>query len=94
MTDNKADALKIGKEIAKNQQSELTILGKDGKIQNKNGYGNDPFPPKDNKHGLMIDISKQSVKIDCPECKRSISVTIKQVAHEALVKSNKAYTST
>lgn len=49
-TDNKADALKIGKEIAKNQQSELTILGKDGKIQNKNSYGNDPFPPKDNKH--------------------------------------------
>ena len=34
-TDNKADALKIGKEIAKNQQSELTFLGKDGKIQNK-----------------------------------------------------------
>ncbi|PKP49152.1 MAG: hypothetical protein CVT92_15450 [Bacteroidetes bacterium HGW-Bacteroidetes-1] len=49
-TDNKADALKIGKEIAKNQQSELTILGKDGKIQNKNSYGSDPFPPKDNKH--------------------------------------------
>lgn len=49
-TENKADALKIGKEIAKNQQSELTILGKDGKIQNKNSYGNDPFPPKDNKH--------------------------------------------
>ncbi len=34
----------------------------------------------------MIDISKQSVKIDCPECKRSISVTIKQVANDALVK--------
>ncbi|MBL7885071.1 MAG: DUF2188 domain-containing protein [Bacteroidia bacterium] len=49
-TDNKADALKIGKEIAKNQQSELTILGKDGKIQNKNSYGNDPFPPRDKKH--------------------------------------------
>jgi hypothetical protein len=49
-TCNKADALKIGKEIAKNQQSELNILGKDGKIQNKNSYRNDPFPPKDNKH--------------------------------------------
>ena len=49
-TDTKADALKIGKEIAKNQQSELTILGKDGKIQNKNSYGNDPFPPRDKKH--------------------------------------------
>lgn len=47
-TDTKVDALKIGKKIAKNQQ--LTILGKDGKIQNKNSYGNDPFPPKDNKH--------------------------------------------
>jgi hypothetical protein len=34
----------------------------------------------------MIDISKQSVKIDCPKCKRSISVTIKQVADEVLVK--------
>lgn len=33
----------------------------------------------------MIDISKQTLKIDCPECKRSISVTIKQVADEALV---------
>lgn len=49
-TDTKADALKIGKEIAKNQKSELTILGKDGKIQNKNSYGNDPFPHKDQKY--------------------------------------------
>lgn len=48
-TDNKADALKIGTTIAKNQQSELTILKKDGKIQNKNSYGNDPFPPRDKK---------------------------------------------
>ncbi|MBK7682270.1 MAG: DUF2188 domain-containing protein [Bacteroidetes bacterium] len=49
-TETKADALKIGKEIAKNQQSELTILGKDGKIQNKSSFGNDPLPSKDNKH--------------------------------------------
>ena len=49
-TETKAEALKIGPNIAKNQQSELTILGKDGKIQNKNSYGNDPFPPKDKKH--------------------------------------------
>lgn len=36
----------------------------------------------------MIDISKESVKLDCPECKRSMSVTIKQVADEALIKCN------
>jgi len=49
-TDTKAEALKLGTSIAKNQQSELTILKKDGKIQNKNSFGNDPNPPKDKKH--------------------------------------------
>jgi len=49
-TDTKAEALKIGTSIAKNQQSELTILKKDGKIQNKNSFGNDLNPPKDKKY--------------------------------------------
>ncbi len=49
-TDTKAEALKLGTQIAKNQQSELTILKRDGKIQNKNSFGNDPFPPRDKKH--------------------------------------------
>lgn len=48
-TETKAEAVKIATSIAKNQHSELTILGGDGKIQNKNSYGNDPFPPKDKK---------------------------------------------
>ncbi|MEN9326205.1 MAG: hypothetical protein RI943_626 [Bacteroidota bacterium] len=34
----------------------------------------------------MIDISKQSVKLKCPECMRSVSLTIKQVADEELIK--------
>ena len=49
-TDTKAEALKLGTQIAKNQQSELTILKKNGRIQNKNSFGNDPFPPRDKKH--------------------------------------------
>ena len=36
----------------------------------------------------MIDISKQTVKVDCPECNRAISVTLKQIANEALIKCN------
>lgn len=36
----------------------------------------------------MIDISKQRVKVECPECNRSINVTLKQVANEALIKCN------
>lgn len=46
VTKTKAEAIRIGKEIAKNQKSELIIHGKDGKIQEKNSYGNDLFPPK------------------------------------------------
>ncbi|MEG0737490.1 MAG: DUF2188 domain-containing protein [Longicatena sp.] len=32
--------------IARNQQSELVILGADGKIRQKDSYGNDPYPPR------------------------------------------------
>lgn len=49
ITKTKLEALAIGINIAKNQQSELIILGKNGKIQNKNSYGSDPYPPKDRK---------------------------------------------
>jgi len=34
----------------------------------------------------MIDISKQTVNLNCPNCKRSITVSLKQVADEATVK--------
>lgn len=49
-TNTKKEAIEKGKEIAKNQQSELVIHGKDGKIQDKDSYGNDPNPPKDTKN--------------------------------------------
>jgi len=44
------DAIGTAKGIAKNQNSEVVIHGKDGKIRDKDSYGNDPFPPKDTKH--------------------------------------------
>ena len=45
----KKEAIEVAKEIAKNQKSELIIHGKDGKIQDKDSYGNDPIPPRDTK---------------------------------------------
>ncbi|MCB4792782.1 MAG: DUF2188 domain-containing protein [Elusimicrobia bacterium] len=43
-------AIDAGKPIAKANQSELLIQGRDGKIVNRNTYGpNDPCPPKDKK---------------------------------------------
>ncbi|MBZ0202361.1 MAG: DUF2188 domain-containing protein [Ignavibacteria bacterium] len=50
ITDTKNKALIIARGIARNNKSELIIHGKDGKIMDKDSYGNDPYPPKDKKH--------------------------------------------
>ncbi|WP_350431742.1 DUF2188 domain-containing protein [Shewanella sp. H8] len=40
------EAIQWAKGVAQNQKSELYIHGKDGKIREKNSYGNDDYPPK------------------------------------------------
>jgi len=40
------EAIKIAREIAINQQSELIVHGKNGQIREKNSYGNDPIKTK------------------------------------------------
>lgn len=46
ITDNQRDAIRVAREIAKNQSSELTVYGKDGKIREKSSYAKDSHPPK------------------------------------------------
>ena len=46
ITKTKKEAIKIAIEICKIEKSELLIHGKNGKIQNKNSYGNDPIETK------------------------------------------------
>lgn len=41
-----AEAVDRATEIARNQQSEVLIHGRDGRIRERNSYGNDPFPPR------------------------------------------------
>ena len=36
--------------VAKQNKAEVVIHGRDGKIRDKDSYGNDPNPPKDNVH--------------------------------------------
>lgn len=48
--DRKQDAVDYAKSIAKNQQSELIIQKRNGVIQSKDSYGNDPCPPKDSEY--------------------------------------------
>ena len=50
ITEKQRDAITIARGIAKNNKSEIVIHGKDGRIRDKDSYGNDPHPPKDRKH--------------------------------------------
>ncbi|WP_046656927.1 DUF2188 domain-containing protein [Lysobacter capsici] len=48
--DRKADALDVGRDLARKDEVELVIHGQDGNIQDSDSYGNDPHPPRDEKH--------------------------------------------
>lgn len=39
-------AISRAREIARNQQAEMFIHGRNGRIRERNTYGNDPFPPE------------------------------------------------
>jgi len=46
VTRTQEQAIDRGREIAKNQEAELLIHGKNGRIRDRDSYGNDPYPPK------------------------------------------------
>ena len=39
------EAIEAARDIAKREHTELYIHGSDGRIRERNSYGNDPFPP-------------------------------------------------
>lgn len=44
--DTQKEAISRGKELAKNQGTELYVHGKDGRIRERSTFGKDPAPPK------------------------------------------------
>ena len=40
------EAIEKARDLARNQQTELYIHGRDGRIRERNSYGSDPLPPK------------------------------------------------
>ena len=44
-TETQAEAIAVAREIARNQESELFIHGMNGRIRERDSYGNDPYPP-------------------------------------------------
>lgn len=45
-TSTQKEAIDIGREISRNQESELVIHRPDGTIRDKDSHGHDPYPPK------------------------------------------------
>lgn len=45
-TETQKEAIDIARNIAINNQSELIIHRADGRIRQKDSFGNDPYPPK------------------------------------------------
>lgn len=43
-------AIEKAETIARKQQTELIVRGRDGVIRSKDSFGNDPLPPKDKEH--------------------------------------------
>jgi hypothetical protein len=48
--DTQREALDAGRDIARNNKSELVIHDRQNRIRDKDSFGNDPAPPKDRKH--------------------------------------------
>lgn len=44
--DTQAEAETKGRELARADKVEFLLHGRDGKIRLRDGYGNDPFPPR------------------------------------------------
>lgn len=44
------EAEQRARELARRDGTEVVIHGKDGKIRDRDSYGQDPCPPKDRKH--------------------------------------------
>lgn len=50
VTNTQKQAIDVARQIAKNQHVEVVIHKRDGTIRDKDSYGKDPNPLKDEKH--------------------------------------------
>jgi hypothetical protein len=48
--DRKADAEQFGRDLARRDEVNVIVQGRDGRIQQHDSYGPDPAPPIDREH--------------------------------------------
>ena len=78
--DTQAEAIEAAREIARNQRGELVIHRPDGRIRERDSYGNDPFPPKSPREVLF-----PATKVTGKE---KISKAVKEVVQESNKRGN------
>lgn len=44
--ETQAEAIARARDISRNQQTELFIHGRDGRMRERDSHGNDPYPPR------------------------------------------------
>jgi len=45
-----AEAAKVGRDTARRDHTEVLVHRRDGRIRERESYGNDPCPPRDREH--------------------------------------------
>lgn len=55
VTTTHSEAIKLGRRICSNQESELIIHRRDGRIRAKDSHGHDPFPPRGTSMGYRLE---------------------------------------
>ena len=48
--DTQREAIDVAREIAMNNASELVVHDRRNRIRDRDSYGDDPYPPRDNRH--------------------------------------------
>ena len=47
--DTQNEAIAQANEFGRHQRTEVTVMGRNGRIRQKQSYGNDPCPPRDKR---------------------------------------------
>lgn len=61
VTTTQSEAIKLGRRICSNQESELIIRRCDGRIRARDSHGHDPYPPRGYGFGSMPTAARNSV---------------------------------
>ena len=70
------DAVEAARKLAKTDGTEVVVHGRDGRIRERDSYGNDPFPPRETRRVLLP-------KTDSKTARKKIEEAVGEVIQES-----------